>query len=405
MITRNLKNILAMGLQSAGNNFGCLRVTSVTGVARYTANNWNYPYSRSTTPTTDAKAAGISIGTGDTPATELDYQLESTITSGVSLTLSGTELGCDPPGNPWVLYKITVTNTGSDPLTIREVGYKQSVKVCEYPGAAAMSALAVCLIDRTVLDTPMTIQGGDAGVIYYKLSTKPAADKTVSGVEIVGWEWGTDAQIAAMIEAARLGVIDLQRDAGWSVGDIRMVEIAAFTGGGDAAHAAQTVPIVISSFEEYEGCGNVLQFDFYRPLAREGRINGEAPVDYRSSEMYSTTLPALVEALPGWLNGLLKTFSVKSTLNGDTIVSVPNNKLALRSEVELTGMNSGSAAGEGAQVELYKYPDNRDKGKTWWTRSVSINYPSYYLAFQGVGYGFTRVQPTGNQYIAPFGCI
>lgn len=233
-------------------------------------------------------------------------------------------------------------------------------------------------------------------------------------VEIVSWANGTDAELGAMIDAAHAGTIDLQQDGGWSVGDVRTISIEAFTGGGNVLHAAQNIDIVITTFDEYESCGNVLQFDFLNSLATPQRMNDtDTNVGgYGSSEMKTTTLPALVNALPQWLKNRLITFSTP-TSQGDQssiIESVGNNKLALRSEYEIRGSVSNSYS-EGERVSYYNTSDRYKKklGNTG-------NYNEYWCRSPRRGYsnGFASVTSSGRSSgnsatwtcgIAPFGCL
>lgn len=405
MINSNLKSLLSMCLQSAASVYGCMPINAVDGRTYYQPGQFIFPWTQKAVTTLSATTAGISVGKGTTPATEDDLNLEDTITAGINLTLAETVLGCDSPGNPWIQYKLTVTNTGSEAITITEVGYKQILRGVRWPGGTSITDV-VCLIDRTVLSVPVTIEAGDAGVILYKLKTNSMPVKVVGGVEIVSWTWGTDEQIAAMITAAHTGTIDLQRDARWKVGDVRLIQISAFSST-NVNHAAQTVALVISSFEEYEGCGNVLQFDFYDPLAAANRMNATNTNagGYGESEMKTVTLPALETALPSWLRELLKTFSVKVSAGSqsDTIETVTDNKLALRSEAEIFGTTTLSKPGEGAQVELYKRVSQRNKPGSWWGRSPVGNiYTSFCLTSSG-NPGLNGAANTA--LVAPFGCI
>lgn len=416
MVTRNFLNILAMALQ-AGSDRGGVPGRAVNGEFRYFNGTLSFLSSPTKAVTKDANAAGISVGIGSTAATEDDWQLENTLTTGINITLTETAYGNDAPGIPYVQYKVTVTNTGSDPITVKEIGYKQTVGSVKYPGAPNDSGTIVFLLDRTVLDTPVTIAAGDAGIITYKLRTIPRLYSTVEGVQMVSFSDGTDEQIAAILDAAAAGTIDLQTDAGWRVGDKRKISLSAFTGGGNVTCPAQDVYIAISSFEEYMGCGNVLQFDFVDCTSAQFRMNSSNTTTggYAESEMKSTTLPALVEALPAWLKSRLKTFSVLAGNGGasaasQTVETVTGNKLALRSEVEVFGRNPNSPAGEGEQVEYYKTPDAGRIKTTgvagsavyWWERSA---YSSG---------GFCSVHPYGSAKttgassangLAPFGCI
>lgn len=419
MVTRNFLNILAMTLES-GNGVGCLRCRDVNGNPRFLTGNFTssgFPYSTEKTFTSNASAAGISIGTGTAPESEDDYNLEHTITSGVNVTLTGTSYGAESPWFPFVKYDLTITNTGANPLVVTELGYKQTLKTSKLIGSSAAEN-TVLLLDRCVLDTPVTIAPGDAGIVTYRLQTNPVpTPPVVAGIQMASFDYGTDEQIAAILDAAAAGTIDLQRDAGWKVGDQRVLRIAAFTAGGNVAEPAQNVAIVITSFEEYMGCDNVMQFDFACALSSYVRMNATATTagGYGASEMKTVTLPALVEALPDWLKTRLKTFSVLAGSGGaspssQTVETVTDNKLALRSEVEVYGSNPRSPAGEGTQAEYYsggRYFRSKPLGISgsntqWWMRSA-YNNTSYCT---GTSSGDTNYDTasTGNG-LAAFGCL
>lgn len=425
MLTRNYENLLASMLTASTVNYGHFPITSVDGFTRFlggtVCDQYTFPAAKKTTPSTSASGNGISIGSGDAAATRDDYNLQQTITGGVSLSLSSTKTGCDAPGISYLEFAVTVTNTGSAPITIREVGYKQDIKCSAYPGSSTVSSVT-CLIDRTVLETPVTIQAGDAGVINYRLQMTPLT-RTKAGVELVSFTWGTDAQICAMIDAARNGDIDLQADGGWRVGDARVVHVDAFTGG-SFTHTAKDVEIVITQFGDYNNCGCLFQFDFPEVLGkvRLSASNTNAG-GYGATEMYTTTLPAMVEALPSWLKTRLKTFDVlvSEGSQSSVIETVSGNKLALRSEVEVFGTTEKTPAGEGSLVawyarshELLKKGTDRCVGalysgaKDWWLRSPDKSSQTYYCAvLQSSSPYCSVVSPTNTQsyYLSPFGCI
>ena len=414
MVTKNFKNILAMALES-GNNMGCLKCTAVTGVIGYLSGNFGFPASPTTTLTNNDSAAGISVGTGTTAATEDDYNLEDTLTSGVNLTLTGTEYGADSPWYPYVQYSITITNTGSSTVTVTEIGYKQTVGLKKTIGSTVAAANSVVLIDRTVLDSPVTISPGDAGIVTYKLRTNPyPTPSVVAGIPMVGFSWGTDAQIAAILDAAAAGTINLQTDAGWKIGDQRLIQVAAHVAGNSVAQPAQSIPIDITSFDEYEGCGNKLQFDFAASLSALVRMNSSNTTTggYGASEMFTTTLPALVNALPEWLRTRLKTFDVQGTAGGysTTLTTISGNKLALRSAYEVFGSGQNGLAQEGTPVPYYVNQVNyriksqgiNGSASSWWERS-----PSGAASFCNVGSGGTADNggASAARGVAPFGCI
>ena len=420
MITKNFETLLATALQATDSiPYGMLPVTDLAGQIWYKASHWGVsvcPAVVADTPTLDPNADGVSVGTGDTAPTPFDRNLESTLTSGVSLSMAAVVPGVDPPANPFVRYHLTVTNTSSAPVTVREVGYKQALRVLRRPGmhsTASGIVSRVFLLDRTVLEEPVTIAPGDAGVIHYKLRTIAAPERSVGGVPIVSWTWGTDAQIAAMLDAAHAGVLDLQEDAHWRVGDLRMVPVAAFSSP-SVSHAAQTIAVAVSDFAGYNGCGNVAQLDFYDTTAFPDRMNADSANvgGYAGSEMYRYTLPALAGALPAWLRSRLRPFDVRVAAGSGSgvIETVGDNLLALRSEAEVFGLPVNSYPGEGSPVALYRtavnirkvYGGGTSDTSDWWLRSPDTATTRFCrVSRQGTPTAST-VTTSG---IAAFGCV
>ena len=255
---------------------------------------------------------------------------------------------------------------------------------------------------------------------------------------IASWASGTDEQIAALIDAARAGIIDLQSYAGWAVGDVRTVSVAAFTGGRTwdsenqswavIEHEAQNVRLVISSFADYNNSGSVMQFDFADALAEGERMNdtGDSTPHpsvyvaprYNETTMFTTVLPALANALPSWLRTRLKTFSVLVACGEasgtywydreNVIETVTGNRLALRAEVEVFGSVTYSLPGEGSLIPLFADAANRVKGGyagAWWLRSPKNGLPnrSWYCTVRN---GAPDVMDTAiEEPVAPFGCL
>ena len=409
MVTRNFKHCLAMMLQAGSPSVGVLPIMDTSGLVLYHNGIYaRFPYSNTYSGTLSASDVGISVGSDGTPPTEMDYNLGSTITSGVSLSVSaGTRTAGQDEGDPWISYAVTVTNTGSASVTVREIGMKQNLYGTLLPGRTDYNYYP-CLLDRTVLPAPITIAPGDAGVIHYKLKTDATPAKTVGGVEIVSWCYGDADKVSAMLTAAKQGIIDLYADAGWRVGDTRNVGLAAFTAG-DTAIPAQSVPIAISSFQEYEGCGNILQLDCRSSLSGTVRWNptNTNAGGYGASEICTAALPAMEAALPGWLRGHLRSFDVKASAGGNssTILTVPNNKLALRSEVEVRGSVTHSKPGEGVQAELYRFSACRTKANAarWWLRSPYAG--SNALVIIDSGSSSQNYGASGHQGLSPFMCI
>lgn len=94
------------------------------------------------------------LGRGTTPATVDDYNLEDMITSGLSCSWA---IAVDEDKD--AIHKLTLTSTSNEDITIGEIGIAGNVNV-------AGNWYSV-LLERTVLDSPITIPAGGLGVIDY----------------------------------------------------------------------------------------------------------------------------------------------------------------------------------------------------------------------------------------------
>ena len=153
-----------------------------------------------------------------------------------------------------------------------------------------------------------------------------------------------------------------------------------------------------------------------RELVDVDTLKGEVAdePDYEQTlSVPSDVLKEMVAALPEWLRTRLKTFNVVSGVGGGSseTETVPNNKLALRAQVEVSGQASYSAPGEGSQVARYAYPDTRSKTKgrsglstNWFLRSPSVsgNNTCCYVSSGG---SVSTYYPSSEYGLAPFGCV
>lgn len=112
--------------------------------------------------TRDGSVTGVLFGDGDTAVTAKDRNLSgniiTTITDkavNITNTFSQSKSECT------AIY--TLTNTGTDDITIREVGIVTAF-------AYANARWSNCLVERTVLDTPVTIPAGGIGQVVYTIS-------------------------------------------------------------------------------------------------------------------------------------------------------------------------------------------------------------------------------------------
>jgi len=119
--------------------------------------------SLSTLNTTPVDGLGyIILGNGTTEPTPEDYCLESQIT---------TNLSCDNVSvsrNTTVkTYTATFSNSGTSDITVTEVGYVSRIM---YTHTGWDDIYDNFLMDRTVLDTPITIPAGESRTVTYELS-------------------------------------------------------------------------------------------------------------------------------------------------------------------------------------------------------------------------------------------
>lgn len=126
----------------------------------------------SSTTLTSQNFSGLYFGTGSTPATKADYKLESPITSGLTIT-NPSALVWDNDGNGkyTACADFIVRNTTESEINIYEIG----VFVPTTPkGTAAVSStqgtVNYVLMERTVLDEPITITPGESKLVTYKIT-------------------------------------------------------------------------------------------------------------------------------------------------------------------------------------------------------------------------------------------
>lgn len=103
------------------------------------------------------------LGTGSTAPTADDYCLELPITTNLScdsVSVSRTSL--------IKTYTATFTNSGSSDITVTEVGFIVYINY-EHTYSSSFSADDF-LMDRTVLETPITIPAGESRTVTYELS-------------------------------------------------------------------------------------------------------------------------------------------------------------------------------------------------------------------------------------------
>lgn len=116
------------------------------------------------TTSSNGGTGGVIFGTGSTPPSIDDYCLSGEIVTGFNWTVSVNKTESDSGVSVKAIY--TITNGNSESITIREVALMSSLNG-NYIGEAYCG-----LIERTVLDTPVTIPAGGIGQVEYTITFK-----------------------------------------------------------------------------------------------------------------------------------------------------------------------------------------------------------------------------------------
>ena len=163
MVSNNAQSVIKQILAS-GDTVGLLPVTDVGGTTRYVADFSAYPAVVEDTFTLTAADAGISVGSGTTAAAATDYQLVSTITSGLTGTVTIAK-EVDASGNAGITFQVTLTNTSSSNISISEIGYKQEIAAAD-AAEGTTATDRVFLLDRSVFETITLEPNGQAAIDY-----------------------------------------------------------------------------------------------------------------------------------------------------------------------------------------------------------------------------------------------
>lgn len=187
MFTRNYKSWIRNSmLYSSGNGFYDVGNTVFTE-QRGTISNSNYGswslrtsdlgtcmkrllFSAPTTSETSAAGYcnGIMLGTGTTPPTENDYNLENPILSGISFVAGSVVIAPAGDGSYVMYVDHVLTNKTEEDITINEVGLFG--EVCSRWSSNTNWGIRAVLLERTVLGEPFVIPAGKLRLFTYKLT-------------------------------------------------------------------------------------------------------------------------------------------------------------------------------------------------------------------------------------------
>lgn len=272
----------------------------------------------------------------------------------------------------------------------------------------------------TVTVTASYTEGGVTKTATVSVTVKPA-------LEIVTWANGTDAQIAAMLEAHYAGTINIYDY--WTVGDERTVSLSAMAKGAvGETHVAQNVTLVLmhkggktlttpvsgkSTCAFVVGQKNCLANGTTIEAGYMNSTNTNSG-GWDSSKRRTWCNETYRNAFPAALKALFKQFNNVTASGSSTAKVTSEDYFALASEKEIFGSvtyANSTAEADNTQFDYYKTSANRvkkrgDSGSAyyWWERSPSSGYSN---GFCNVGSGGSASYggASGACGIAPFGCI
>lgn len=113
------------------------------------------------------KEGGIVFGDGNTAPTLSDYTISGKIIKGLTVSVIKSA-DIDEPGTTSKSVLYTITNGNDTAVTIREVAYIYGLY--GYNGNSSTLNSNYIMLDRTVLDAPITIDPGSVGQITYTIN-------------------------------------------------------------------------------------------------------------------------------------------------------------------------------------------------------------------------------------------
>ena len=163
MLTKNFYSYMRAALQKTPAEF--LQPDGLTTTKNLTSDQ--APFKVMNTWASYSETTGVSFGTGTTIATASDYRLENILNSEKINVVTPSEVSFSRFG-AYEEYSVTfgVTNKTTYPITISEVGL--TAKPFYFANGNNYTH-TYALVDRTVLDTPVTIPVGQSKQITYTI--------------------------------------------------------------------------------------------------------------------------------------------------------------------------------------------------------------------------------------------
>lgn len=175
MLTNNYKNFNAVRQLCVGSLLATdIAVTAYGGSTRYLSTMSNVDMTSSVSLRTSGGTYSyptIGIGSGGTQPSASDYCMESLITT-ISGTITASGVLSVNNGTLTKELIVSIVNTASSDITVREVGITMPIGRVSSSSTDTGSLTADCLMDRTLLDEPITIPPGESASISYTLEVE-----------------------------------------------------------------------------------------------------------------------------------------------------------------------------------------------------------------------------------------
>ena len=296
-------------------------------------------------------------------------------------------------------------------------------------GGGAISATAspsgLCKLTVSGSTVRVSYAGAGSAAVTVKVAeganylgaTATCSVELEAAIEIVSWASGTDAQIAAMVDAADRGQIKLSDY--WKSGDKRTVSLSSMgtIGGISETHAAQSVVFELSDpghFELENGkkCSFVVnQVDC---LNDAGVMNtsGTNSGGWNGCPRRNWCNTTYRNAVPAALRPIFKRFKTYAANGSGSTYVESLDYFALPCEREVFGSNTyanASTESRCSQLEYYKTSSKRIKridgsAHWWWERSAYSGNSSHFCGVTSGG-NADWYYANGSIGVAPFGCI
>lgn len=111
-------------------------------------------------------SSGVVFGNGTIPPTVNDYTLSGERVTGLSAASSLQRID-EGDGKVAIICNWLITNNNENAVTIGEVAYLESIGGYKPDSTSTLSGNF--MVDRTVLDTPVTIPAGGVGQVTYTI--------------------------------------------------------------------------------------------------------------------------------------------------------------------------------------------------------------------------------------------